>query len=378
MIGFAVSSYHQECFFGFYYDFAHHAFVTDKCTNAEDGLEQLVSACSPSFTSRYGEICWAQGGTGYGWWPSCIYDPRLTMGSTRLQARRNLGKKHLVYFLQCNETPFDLLPESKIMKWEEGMAENFYHGRSAKNGGRNRFMRFQEALQAAVLEEMKPLTRRLEWGGNDAQTGPNLLPSPTQLAASAKKKERRAANVVRRKIRKQAKRSIDFGDDQDQPMSRAEPSTSRPKSSLRSSITNAPPPGAPPAGSGTARKGDSDASSESSTVYCQVFLTDDQSSPGKLVGFVELSSQMGTFADAREAINDSLETEKFPSEWRFLHPSLGPVSIKLEQKIGSMIKYLRKGPLGSSIGEGTVERPFKVTIVGNPLSLGNPLSPGTI
>lgn len=29
----------------------------------EDGLEALVNALAPSFTSRFGEVCWAQGGT---------------------------------------------------------------------------------------------------------------------------------------------------------------------------------------------------------------------------------------------------------------------------------------------------------------------------
>jgi hypothetical protein len=39
----------------------------------DDGLDQLVSALPPSYTSRFGEVCWAQGGNGFGYWPSLLY-----------------------------------------------------------------------------------------------------------------------------------------------------------------------------------------------------------------------------------------------------------------------------------------------------------------
>lgn len=67
----------------------------------DDGLNELVEALPPSFTSRFGEICWAAGGNGFGWWPSVVYDPRLTVGIARSLARKNLGKRHLgkVYVL---------------------------------------------------------------------------------------------------------------------------------------------------------------------------------------------------------------------------------------------------------------------------------------
>lgn len=70
----------------------------DKCArNTEmkndDGLDALVSALPPQYTSRFGEIVWAAGGAGFGWWPACIYDPRLTVGGARELARKNLGKR---------------------------------------------------------------------------------------------------------------------------------------------------------------------------------------------------------------------------------------------------------------------------------------------
>mmetsp|Transcript_10791 Transcript_10791/g.19857 ORF Transcript_10791/g.19857 Transcript_10791/m.19857 type:complete len:233 (-) Transcript_10791:2081-2779(-) len=96
----------------------------------DDGLEQLVSALSPTFTSRFGEVCWAQGGVGFGWWPAFIYDPRLVVGTARKLARQNLGKKHLVYFFECHDAPFTVLTSSKITKWEDGLTDDFHLGKS--------------------------------------------------------------------------------------------------------------------------------------------------------------------------------------------------------------------------------------------------------
>ena len=52
---------------------------TDSCKKLhsikdDDGLDSLVSALPPSYTSRFGEIVWAAGGNGFGWWPACIYE----------------------------------------------------------------------------------------------------------------------------------------------------------------------------------------------------------------------------------------------------------------------------------------------------------------
>lgn len=182
-----------------------------------------MSALPHPYSSRFGEICWAQGGTGYGWWPSCIYDPRFTAGSTRNQSRKMLGRKHLVYFFQCDDaTPFDLLPDAKILTWTEGLAYGLHLGKPAKAAGRKRFQRFQEALQAAVVEEGKPQSRRLEWNhreGKGSHGIANLLPSPIQLVASAKKKKKREKKERKRRNEREiggrsrrtgARRSLDF------------------------------------------------------------------------------------------------------------------------------------------------------------------------
>ena len=70
-------------------------------TADDDGLERMVCALSPTFTERFGEVCWAYGGAGFGWWPSIIYDPRSVVGGARELAKKQLGKRHLVYFFEC-------------------------------------------------------------------------------------------------------------------------------------------------------------------------------------------------------------------------------------------------------------------------------------
>ena len=97
-----------------------------------DGLDELVSATSPEYTSRFGEVCWAQGGVGFGWWPSVIYDPRLSAGNARDLAKKHLGKRHLVFFLECHDAPFAVLTKSKIQKWEDGLIEDLHLGKTAK------------------------------------------------------------------------------------------------------------------------------------------------------------------------------------------------------------------------------------------------------
>ena len=131
--------------------------------NNNDELDQKVSSLSPSFTQRFGEIIWAAGGNGFGWWPACVYDPRLTVGGARKLALKHIGKKHLVYFFGCPDAPFTVLPENKCMAWIDGLMEDFDEGKTAKTVGKNRSMMFDWALQAATAENDKPIECRLDW-----------------------------------------------------------------------------------------------------------------------------------------------------------------------------------------------------------------------
>ena len=69
-----------------------------KCrpNDGTDNLEELVNAMPVDYTSRFNDICWCQGGVGYGWWPACIFDPCKAIGAARSLAIKNLGKRHLV------------------------------------------------------------------------------------------------------------------------------------------------------------------------------------------------------------------------------------------------------------------------------------------
>jgi hypothetical protein len=78
-------------------------------------------------------------------------------------ALKNIGKKHLVYFFGCSDTPFTVLPDNKCLAWEEGLLEEHDLGKSAKAMGRARTMMFEWALQAATAENDKPIEYRLDW-----------------------------------------------------------------------------------------------------------------------------------------------------------------------------------------------------------------------
>jgi hypothetical protein len=157
-----------------------------ECNGLEDGLDLQVNALPYSITERYGEIVFAQGGTGYGWWPCQIYDPRQAFDPTvRQMAQKHLHSRHLVYFFNCtnmnhdgsntkggaahpshgtkvNHTsntsatgtvnPFSILPPKMIKSWIVGLSEDLYFGRAAKNHGKQRYRSFRDAFQLACIE----------------------------------------------------------------------------------------------------------------------------------------------------------------------------------------------------------------------------------
>ena len=129
----------------------------------DDGLDALVDAVGPCFTSRFGEVCWAQGGAGFGWWPAFIYDPRHTTGDARQLGRKHIGRRHLVYFFECHDAPFSVLSSAKITEWEAGLINDFHLGKVSSGAGPKRTKMFRQALQAATVEIAKPIGMRLDW-----------------------------------------------------------------------------------------------------------------------------------------------------------------------------------------------------------------------
>lgn len=187
----------------------------------DDGLDRQVSALPQSITSRFGEVVFAQGGNGYGWWPCQIYDPRQAMDATvRQTAQKYLRSRYLVYFFNCGNmeaivsssrsattsgsnqgatsgsniesvahhvNPFAVLPTKMIKSWVTGMSEELYLGRAAKAHGKQRYREFRDAFQMASLEHDKP--KRTEPPKSSSIKHPQSHASPIMSADKFVRKE---------------------------------------------------------------------------------------------------------------------------------------------------------------------------------------------
>ena len=124
----------------------------------EENFYQAVEHLPAAYKDRFGEICWANGGGNYGWWPAIIFDPTAATGSPRKLAQEHLGRKHLVYFLECHDddAPFMGLEEGvEVVGWEEGMIR----GCDAARPGRSNITKsFNLALRAALDGRSKHAT----------------------------------------------------------------------------------------------------------------------------------------------------------------------------------------------------------------------------
>uniref|UniRef100_A0A7S4ACF9 PHD-type domain-containing protein n=1 Tax=Pseudo-nitzschia australis TaxID=44445 RepID=A0A7S4ACF9_9STRA len=347
----------------------------------EDGLGKLVNALAPSFTSRFGEVCWAAGGHGFGWWPAFIYDPRLTIGSVRELARKNLGKKHLIYYLACNEFPFSALPEAKITKWEQGLIDGYHCAETAKKFGQKRINTFNEAFRDANLEMAKPIEMRMQWNHSDL---PQALPAPhPKKAPPPRKRRRREVSPVKRLASDKEYKS----------------SKSRPRIKIRGFplITEAPETEQLPTrknlnfaleGLRISMKNSASRAnpivehSEDGDLFVKLLQkeslpiegptgeaipnTGKSDSPCKNVGFIKLvSRKKSTFSDARLVIQKDLVPDILCPymEWRFFVPGIGPVSGQQEMNMGPIYSFLRRTTLDLNLGDGTLLHPLKVFIM---------------
>lgn len=314
----------------------------DKCKpelqEEEDGLDLKVAALPPSFTSRFGQVVWAQGGPGYGWWPSYIYDPRMTVGGARELAKRYWNKRHLLYFFQCIEAPFSALPESKICEWYTGMAENYHLGKTARHTGKSRGANFTEALRIAMLEVGKPMEHRMDWNHPDPTTtfmATTVPPAPTTEIipdSPALKRHRKR----QRPNSSNSKETIP----EDEPLLRLPI-----KTSVRANLMAA------------LEAHNSAVPDEDEDVYLRVMR--DRGEDQVNVGFVKFGCrEESTFADARRAIEEDLELDDV--EWKFWIPDLGPISRRQEERLGPIVSFLQKA---LEDGDGTIRRPAKVLII---------------
>jgi hypothetical protein len=324
----------------------------------DDGLDRLVTALPPEFTARFGEICWAQGGVGFGWWPAFIYDPRLTVGSARQLARKHLGKRQLAYFFECHDAPFACLVDSKMAKWEDGLLDDYHLGKTAKASGRARMRLFQQALQAATVELGKPVELRMEFNHTDQ---PQILPSPKfkkpKRRLIARNNKSPSSGSKRQNIRGFPLLSSTTSMDplQNQLSTRRNLNRAIEALAVASTVNEADSP-------------------EDGELCCKLLQrapdipntsVANESSLSN-IGFIKLPSRKkSTFEEARkiieqELIPDCLSREK---EWMFFVPSLGPMSRKQESTLGPLYQFLRLTTCDPNLGDGTLMHPLKLVIL---------------
>jgi hypothetical protein len=297
-----------------------------------DGLDLKVAGMPPTFTSRFGEVVWAQGGPGYGWWPCYIYDPRMTVGGARDLAKKHLSKKHLVYFFQCLEAPFAALSDSKISEWFAGLTENYHLGKAARHTGKNRAIQFSEALKIANLELGKPIEHRMEWNHPDPATHATTLNGEPLLSPNS-----------RPRSREKKKRSRSRQENIDRP-----PIVSKfpGKPSVRTNLV-------------AALEAHNSAVVDEDDLYIRIM----RGQPPANVGFVKFGSrQSSTFVDARWAMMKDLDCISHMN-WKFHIPELGPISTKQEEKLGPILSFLQRASTDLQLGDGTIRRPVKVLII---------------
>jgi hypothetical protein len=332
--------------------------LPDKCRpspalEGDDGLDLRVAALPPLFTSRFGEVVFAQGGAGYGMWPCYIYDPRMTVGGARELAKKNLGKKHLVYFFQCHEAPFAALPDSKIVEWYTGLTENYHLGRAAKHTGKNRALQFAEALKIANLELGKPIEHRMDWNHPDP-----TLASPVKeeiLQSPLGKKRRRPPRSRKKHHHKHhhSEEKHDFLVD-DRDVVRVPKRLCTAKKCVRTNLE-------------MTLTIHNESASDEAVLFLRVVLRkglDDTTIP---VGFVSFGSrQESTFAEARETIERDVDPSILnEDDWRFYIPELGPVSLRQETSLGPLLPFLQKVSEDPLLGDGTIRKPIKVVLAKN-------------
>ena len=309
-----------------------------------------MSALPEAYVRRFGEIVWAQGGNGYGWWPSCIFDPRLTMGHTRELASKNLGRRHLIYFFQCDEAPFSVLHNSKIQDWTSGLVDSLYLGKAARSYGKDRYKQFLQAHQAAILEESKPWDERLQWNqlGAPPASKNAVLGSPVAHSSQQQKPK---------KLKRKREHREENDENQD---SSSKEQTNRAAGTSKRRRSATP----PEFRGGQANSAFIRFESPEKELYCQVNRRTENDELENL-GFVQVNSrQESTFAEVRRMIASELVDETISSDWdwRFVVPSLGRVSLKQEEKFGAMLPFLRSAATGK-VGSGTIASPVMLELV---------------
>lgn len=117
-------------------------------TKEEFGM--LLQNVPPQMLDRFGEICFAKSAENAHWWPALIFDPRSFLHNREVVelARRNLGKRFLVYFFE-NQDAFAAIPEKWVLTWNEAVKKQYDKGKSVQNASMSRKEQFQRAMDLA-------------------------------------------------------------------------------------------------------------------------------------------------------------------------------------------------------------------------------------
>lgn len=117
---------------------------------AEEELCELLKKVPPEIKESFGEICFAKSAENAHWWPALIFDPRSFLHNREVVdlARRNLGKRYLVFFFE-NQDAFAAIPKTWIMPWDKGVEKEYDKGRSVRNASKSRKEQFQRAMDLA-------------------------------------------------------------------------------------------------------------------------------------------------------------------------------------------------------------------------------------
>jgi len=314
--------------------------------------------------------------------PAFIYDPRLTSGNVRQLAKKNLGKRHLLYFFECHDAPFSVLVPSKITKWEDGLMDDFHLGKTARSAGQKRLKSFRQALQAATLENHKPIEMRMDWNHSDQ---PQILPSlqPKRIPPPRKRQRRELSPVKQPSLEKITQETSGQSKSRSKPRGFAPLPAPKTKNDMtqvptKTNLTLALAGLVSPALKRILNP--IVEPTEDGPLFLKLLQkfslpvehTSGQNVEGsntrynscKNVGFVKLTSRkLSTFADARASILEDLEFFSSVREWRFFVPGLGPVSRKQETQFGGLHAFLRRTTTDQHLGNGTLLHPLKVFLV---------------
>jgi hypothetical protein len=96
-----------------------------------------------------------------------------------------------VYFFECLDAPFSVLPSAKLTSWEDGLQEEYDLGKAAKAMGKARAKMFERALQIAKLEVEKPIDLRMDWNHKEEL----LIKQATTMTPKPKRARKNKSDV---------------------------------------------------------------------------------------------------------------------------------------------------------------------------------------